>query len=193
MKHNVKHKVKREERPSHNLLIILGVIGALILLTIYPVLYLYSLNSVTAYDVNFYNVKFNEQGMQLEGNFVLQNDGPVAVRIDSITYTITLENTREKIGDGSISGGEIPAKGTAELAFSQQFSWKPSIDTAKALMRDEDGVTVVVAGEAKAKFLGMTFTKPFSFSYDITQFLQQYVQSFVEGLFGKVGDFLGIS
>ena len=147
---------------------IIGVIVVLLLAAIYPAMYLYALNTVDAEDVQIATLSFSAQGLTFGGTITLRNAGPVAVVVDGVDYTVTIANTDEQIGEGHIGGGAIAAGSTADLEFSKTLGWKPSLSGLQQLASART-VNMVVSGEASAKFLGMRFTKPFSFTIDVTQ------------------------
>lgn len=174
--------------------IAIGVIVALLLAAIYPALYLYSLNTVEAEEVDIAALSFSSKGIAFGGTITLRNAGVVDVVVEGIDYTITLQNTDEQLGQGHIEGGEIAAGGTADLAFSKTFHWQPSLSSLRELANARR-VNLVVAGEASAAFLGMRFTKPFSFTIDATQHIEEYVQQLMAdplGALGQIGSMLGL-
>lgn len=155
--------------------ILVGVILALLFAAVYPAMYLASLNMVEVEDVQFLELTIDEQGIAFRGTVVLDNPGLVAVTVDQIRYRIILENTGEELGRGTIDGSGITAGDEAELPFTNVLDWRPNMATAQDLLKNRV-LLIRIEGDASAKFLGMTFTKPFQFTLDIHPYLEEYVQ-----------------
>lgn len=172
--------------------ITLGIIAILLLAALYPAMYLYSLNTVEAEDVQISELSFSSQGITFGGTITLRNAGLVEVVVDGVDYTITIANTDEQIGEGHIGGGAIAAGSTADLEFSKTLGWKPSLNGLQELANART-VNMVVSGAASAKFLGMRFTKPFSFTIDVTQHIENYLQQLMQNPFGTLGNALDFS
>ena len=155
--------------------IIILTIVFLLLLSIYPILYLTALNNVAIENVVISKLSFGQQGLTLEGTLEFSNPGLVDVTLDKIAYQFILNNTKEQLGSGEIQGTLIPAKGNAELPFKKVIDWKPGIDDAVALLKAKK-VILTIQGTASAKFLGRTFSSPFTMHINVNAYLQQYVQ-----------------
>ncbi|HLC66143.1 MAG TPA: hypothetical protein VJK52_00710, partial [Candidatus Nanoarchaeia archaeon] len=92
-----------------------------------------------------------------------------------VDYTITLDNTNEQLGKGRIDAGIIPAGGTADLAFHKTVGWKPTIQGALSLLSARS-VNLIISGEGSADFLSIPFTKTFTSTIDVKQYLENYMQ-----------------
>lgn len=156
-------------------IILLAVFGVLMLLSLYPLLYLIALNKVIIEDVVISRLIFEKEGLVLEGTLLFHNPGIVSVIIDRIEYAFLLNNTGEELGTGTIAGTTIPAGGTAELPFKKIVDWQPSLDTALELLKAKK-VILTTKGTVQAKFLGMRFSSPFVMHLDVKAHLLQYVQ-----------------
>src|SRR3989344_3992910 len=136
------------------------VIGLLILLlTAYPALYLYSLNTVDAQDVQLTAVDVNLKGITFSGTVELMNQGFVQVTIDGLDYNVIFEPTGQVMSSGTINGVSLKPGMTAPTTFSNTIPL-PDISTLPVLLRAEE-INVVIEGKARATFLGMTISKPF--------------------------------
>lgn len=175
--------------------ITISLLAVLFLAVIYPAMYLSALNMVDVEDVTFSELKISGKGVMFVGTIILDNPGAVAVTVDEITYRVILESTDEQLGSGTITGARIPSGKTATLLFENTLDWKPNLATAQKLLA-KDILLIRIEGDASAKFLSMTFTKPFAFTTDIHSYLQQYVQELLRNptnALQQLGSMLGLS
>lgn len=153
-------------------LLIAGII--VLLLCVYPALYIYSLSTVDIKDFQLTDVKLGKEGITFSGTLTLVNNGFVGVTIDRFDYAVIFEPTKENLGTGTMQGMAIATGSTASTQLSHTVRYPSLDDLAKLLQSKEANMNI--DGKATAVFLFIPLSTDFHITFDVKQYLEQYVK-----------------
>jgi LEA14-like dessication related protein len=157
------------------------VLLSVLTILIYGALYIYSLYQIKVVDVNVNSLQdISLKGFTLGGDIEVYNEGFVSVSIDHIVYDVILEGSGNKLTEGYVRGGVIPAKKATNFHFSNKINWVPSAELASNLIIP--GKTYAnIDGEIYVKDLFFTDVKvPFQKRVDLEYYIRQFVKKKAE-------------
>jgi len=172
---------------------VLVLVFALVLCVgLYLGLYAYSASKVEVRDIRVGSLgNITLGGFELLGDVELYNGGVIPVSVERIDYTLTLEEDGTELARGVIYGGDIPAKGSVDYAFSTHVSWMPSAQLAASLLSGE-GTYARLQGTARLKRVWfIDVSVPFEYRIDLGAYLKQFVEEQVSSAADKLLDYAG--
>ncbi len=173
------------------------LIIAVVIVAAISAMFAYSIRDVKVVDASFNEVKdLSFSGFSLGGNVSVYNGGFLPVRVDRITYNVTLGEVKGVIGEGELIGGTVMAKETKQFHFTADIKWVLSIDTALELLlanktyADVQGIVHVI------EYKGLVKLKiPFSARVNLEGYIEQLVMESpsveIEGIAGDIAGILG--
>jgi LEA14-like dessication related protein len=151
-------------------LIAAGII--LIIVLVYVALYAYSLSKVEVRNVQVDSLRdVTPSGFTLSGAVEVYNGGIVPVRIDAITYNVTLSKNSQHLTTGTIAGAKIGPKQTAQYRFNNTINWVPSAAFAYEIITGGD-TDAIMQGTVSINSL---MEVPFERRIDLGEYLKQFM------------------
>ena len=158
-------------------------------------MFLYSIRDVKVVGASIDEIKdLSISGFSLGGRVRVYNGGFLPIRVDRITYNVTLGEVKGVLGKGALTGGTVNAKQTKDFVFDVNVEWVPSIDTAIELLLANKTYADVRGIVHVLEYKGLVKLKiPFSARVNLKGYIEHLVmESPSVELDGMMGDVAGI-
>ena len=150
------------------------------------VAYAATLSQVEFADARITRITPAQNGFLVQGEYGVRNNGLFTVELQEITYTLTLKETGESLGEGTLPGTVLPPDVTTKLDATIPVVWTPTAQSL-ATLYGKGSATIVLDGKAHVTAGPFTVTSPFTTNINATKYVQDYAQAQQETFLRQLG------
>jgi len=173
------------------------IIMAFVIIAALSAMFAHSIRDVKVAGASIDEIKgLSLTGFSLAGKVSVYNGGFLPIRVDRITYNVTLGEVKGAIGKGELIGGTVNAKETKQFQYTIDIRWVPSAGTALELLLANKTYADVTGIVHVIEYKGLVrLNMPFSARVNLEGYIEQFAigqPSFeLEGIIGDVAGIVG--
>jgi LEA14-like dessication related protein len=163
-----------------------GVVIVLVVVVCFLVAYAVTLSQVEFTEARIKEVSVAQNGLLIAAEYGVRNDGLFTVELEGISYSLTLNETNEALGEGILSGEVLPPDVTTRLDATIPVVWTPTAQSL-ATLYTKGSATIILSGTAHVSAGPFTIDSPFTTTINVTQYAQAYAQQEQENFLKQLG------
>ena len=115
----------------------------------------------------------------LEASLFVNNPSDISIPIKKVEYTISLKDTGEEIGSGTIDPFTLEKNTITEIPFEQKINWVPTTQLL-AQWATQEHVYMIVNGTVTLDVQALEgYELPFNEQVDIKEYTDQFIEEFI--------------